>query len=46
MGQTIKFILFGLKFPKFEAHDRKIPPKDQYLPENFVLFIHIFIFPI
>ena len=26
MGQTIKFILFGLKFPKFEAHDRKIPP--------------------
>ena len=46
MGQTIKFILFDLKFPKFESHHRKNPPKDQCLPEDFILFIHIFTFPI
>ncbi len=46
MGQTIKFILFDLKFPKFESHHRKNPPKDQCLPEDSYLFIHIFILSI
>ncbi len=46
MGQTIKFILFDLKFPKFESHHRKNPPKDQCLPEVSYLFIHIFILSI
>lgn len=46
MGQTIKFILFELKFSKFDASDRKNPPKDYCLPKDSYLFIHIFAFPI